>query len=86
MLYHIEFWHLFCQRLLRPADIIFLKMVEETQNSIPPKATRHHKSKKILILLPLKADLLCTLHYETPCSLNFASCTCTIVECSQLRI
>ena len=27
----------------------------------------HHKSIKLLILLPLRADLLCTLHYETPC-------------------
>ena len=27
----------------------------------------HHKSIKLLILLPLRADLLCTLCYETPC-------------------
>ena len=34
----------------------------------PPEATRHHKSMKLLILLPLRADLLCTLQYETPCT------------------
>ena len=33
----------------------------------PPEATRHHKPIKLLIFLPLRADLLCTLHYETPC-------------------
>ena len=45
----------------------FKKLVDETQMYKPPVATRHHKSMKLLILLPLRADLLCTLHYETPC-------------------
>ena len=36
----------------------------------PPEATRHYKQITILILLPLRADLLCTLHYETPCILG----------------
>ena len=48
------------------------KLVDKTQNLIPPKATRHHKSIKWLIILPLRADLLCTLHYETPCSIKMA--------------
>ena len=40
----------------------------------PPVATRHNKSMKLLILLPLRADLLCTLQYETPCKyLRFVS-------------
>ena len=46
----------------------FWKLADETQNLLTPEATRHHESKKILILLPLRADLLCTLHYETPCT------------------
>ena len=45
----------------------FFKLNDETQNLLSLEATRHHKSIKLLILLPLRADLLCTLHYETPC-------------------
>ena len=33
----------------------------------PPEATRHHNLMKLLILLPLRADLLYILQYETPC-------------------
>ena len=29
--YHIEFWHLFCQRLLRPANVTFLETKDEYQ-------------------------------------------------------
>ena len=47
----------------------FWKLVDETQISKPPEATRHHNSIKVLILLPLRANLLCVLHYETPCSM-----------------
>ena len=32
-------------RLLRPADVTFLKLVDETQMSKPPEATMHHLSK-----------------------------------------
>ena len=46
----------------------FRKLVDETQISKPPEATRHHNSIKILILLLLRADLLYILHYETPCT------------------
>jgi hypothetical protein len=46
---------------------LFWKPVDETQISKPPEATRHHNSIKLLILLPLRADLLYILHYETPC-------------------
>ena len=46
----------------------FWKVVDETQISKPPEATRHHNSIKLLVLLPLRADLLYILHYETPCN------------------
>jgi hypothetical protein len=66
-------WYSFCRRLLRPADVIFFwKLVDETQISKPPEATGQHGSLKLLILLPLRADLLCTLHYEIPCN----DCVC----------
>ena len=47
----------------------FWKLIDETQNLIPPEAARHPESIKLLILVPLRANLLCTLHYETPCSI-----------------
>ena len=46
---------------------IFWKLVDETQISKPPEPTRHHKSIKLWILLPLRADLLVTLPNEIPC-------------------
>ena len=46
----------------------FLKLVDETQMYKPLEATRHYKKIPLLILLPLRADLLCILHYETPCT------------------
>ena len=49
--------------------LFFWKLIRETQISKPPEATRHHNSTKLLILVPLRANLLCTLHYETPCIL-----------------
>ena len=49
--------------------LLFWKLVDETQNSKPPKATRHNSSIKLLILPPLRADLLYILHYETPCNI-----------------
>ena len=30
---------------------------------------KYHNSTKILVFLPIMANLLCTLHYETPCIL-----------------
>ena len=45
----------------------FWKMVDETQIFLTPEATSHHNSIKLLTLLPLTADLLYILHYETPC-------------------
>ena len=47
--------------------LLFWKLVEETQKSTPPEPTRHHNSIKLWILLPLRADLFVTLHYEIPC-------------------
>ena len=57
----------------------FWKLVDETQIFLTPEATRHHNSIKSLILLPLRANLLYVLHYETPCSelghrFNFPFC------------
>ena len=43
------------------------KMIHETQNLLTLEATRHHNLTKLLIFLPCRADLLCNLHYETPC-------------------
>ena len=37
---------------------LFLKLFDETQIPTPPEATRHHNLKKLLIPLPLRADLL----------------------------
>ena len=35
--------------------LLFWKLVDKTQMSKPPEATRHHKSRKLLILLPHRA-------------------------------
>ena len=47
--------------------LFFSKLVDETQISKPPETTRHHNTFKLWILLPLSADLLSILQYETPC-------------------
>ena len=46
--------------------LLFLKLVYETQILKPSEPTKNHSSIKLLILLSLRADLLCTLQYETP--------------------
>ena len=51
--------------------LLFWKLVDETQISKPLEATRHHISTILLVFLPLRSDLLCTLHYETPCTVTF---------------
>ena len=48
----------------------FWKLVDGTQISKPPEATKNHNSIKLLILLPLRADLLYIHHNETPCMRN----------------
>ena len=48
----------------------FWKLVDETQISAPPEATRHHKSKSILVLLSLRANLKIQFRSETPCTLK----------------
>ena len=48
--------------------LLFWKLVDKTQMYKPPEPTRHHNSIKSLVLLPLRADLLCTLQCETPCT------------------
>ena len=45
----------------------FWKLFDETQISAPPEATRNHTSIKLMIPLPLRADLLMSVHSETPC-------------------
>ena len=57
----------------------FWKLVDETQIFLTPEATRHHNSIKSLILLPLRANLLYILHYETPCSYGFVVCRRTYI-------
>ena len=47
--------------------LIFWKLVDKTQISKPPEPTWHHNSKKLWILLSLRADLLYILQCETPC-------------------
>ena len=44
---------------------LFLKLFDETQIPTPPEATRHHNLKKILIPLPLRADLLLSVHIHS---------------------
>ena len=46
----------------------FWKLVGETQIPKPPEATRNHNSIKLLIFLPLRADLLLSVHSDTPCT------------------
>ena len=48
--------------------LVFWKLIHETQIFKPLEATWHHNSTKLLILLSLRADLLSTFHYETPCT------------------
>ena len=52
----------------------------------PPYATMHHKSLKLLILLLLRADLLCTLHYETPCMANYTTVDCLCFFDSDVKL
>ena len=46
----------------------FWKLFEETQIPKLPEATRHHSLIKWLLLPLLRADLLISVHSETPCS------------------
>ena len=48
----------------------FWKVVDETQISKPLEGTRHHNLIKLLIFLPLRANFLYILRYETPCRSN----------------
>ena len=49
--------------------LLFFKLVDATQILKPPEPTTHHSSIELLIPLPLRADLLSTLQYETPCTM-----------------
>ena len=51
----------------------FWKLVDETQMYEPPEATGHHNLLKSSILLPVRANLLCNLQCETPCSTQLLS-------------
>ena len=52
--------------------LLFWKLVQETQMSTPPEATRHHISTQLLVLLPLRANSKSTFQYETPCTCSFS--------------
>ena len=47
--------------------LLFWKLVDKTQMYKPLEPTRHHNLIKLLILLPLRAELLFILQYEIPC-------------------
>jgi hypothetical protein len=46
--FFINFWYSFCRKLLRLAYVFFWRLVDETQISLPPEATRYHQSIKLL--------------------------------------
>ena len=59
----------------------------------PPEATRHHNSLKLLVLLPVRTNLLCTLQCETPCNpasmskiIDFFVCEVSTIEIKILKI
>ena len=66
---NIEFLHLFCQKLLRPAHVIFLKTGWWNTNCNPPEATRHQDLIKLLILLPPRTIYFRTFQCEIPCTI-----------------
>ena len=60
--------------------LLFKKLVDETQLSAPPKDTRHHNSRKLLVFLPLRAIKNATLQYEIPCILFFHGRTIFVLK------
>ena len=58
----------------------FWKLVDETQMSKPPEATRHHNSTKLLILLPLRAIWFRPFQYDTPCTTQLNSCQYPLIN------
>ena len=58
--------------------LLFWKLVDETQNFKPREPSMHRTSIKLLILLPVRADFLCTLqceiHYEKKLTKNIRLC------------
>ena len=48
--------------------LLFWKLVNKTQMSTSPEHTKHHDSRKLSILLPLRAIYFSTFQYETPCT------------------
>ena len=50
--------------------LFFYKLVQETQMSTPPEATRCHNLTKLLILLPLRDNSKSTFQCETPCTFH----------------
>ena len=49
--------------------LFFYKLVQETQMSTPPEATRCQNLTKLLILLPLRDNSKSTFQCETPCNI-----------------
>ena len=44
--------------------LLFWKLVDKTEMSKPPEHTRHHDSRQLSILLPLRAIYFSTFQYE----------------------
>ena len=51
--------------------LLFWELVDKTQMSKPLEHTRHHDSRQLSILLPLRAIYFSTFQYETPCMMSF---------------
>ena len=64
----INFWTFSVRGCWGQPMILFWKLIDETQISKPPEPTKHYNAIKLWILLPLRADLLCTLQCEIPCT------------------
>ena len=48
--------------------LLFWKLVDETQMSKPPEATRQHNSAKSLLLLPRRTIWFRPFQYDIPCT------------------
>ena len=48
--------------------IVYFLHFDKTQMYEPLKATKHHNSLELSILLPVRANLLCILQCETHCN------------------
>ena len=70
MKHNIEFWQLFCWRLLRPANDTFLKLINMPKNIQSQDSKTTFKQNLSFIFLSARVNLKGTLQYETPCNKN----------------